>query len=431
LLVALNGRPWTASKRVGRALLGLSAALVALLGWARGTQDAAAYGDTRILSIVHAHTNESATVTFRRNGRYDSEALSQLNWLLRDWRLDQKTTMEPRLFDILWEVYRESGSREPIVVLSAYRAPQTNAMLRRRSRGVSEHSQHMVGKAMDFRLTDVDMPRVRAIAMRLQHGGVGYYGVSGFLHIDVGSVRAWPRMTYEQLARLFPDGKTVHLPPNGKPLARYEEARAEILARGGAVKSYEPAGGDDGAGGRRSLWAMLFGGADEDSEYYNSTERSRPPGFRLPWQRAPEAAQTPPQPAQEPASTVLAFAPMPPRRPDEITGTTLALAPLPPTRPVEFASLRGSVPDMAPRPGPAPEDRAALRALFVAAASRAEAAPAPRIATSRARPEPVAPGGLLAELGPALNLGFSPTPPADLTTVAFTGPAVKPLPVLR
>ena len=65
--------------------------------------------------------------------------------------------------------------------------------------------------------------------MKLQYGGVGYYASSAFVHVDTGSVRAWPRMTQHQLARLFPDGKTLHLPSNGKPLAGYELAKAEIL----------------------------------------------------------------------------------------------------------------------------------------------------------------------------------------------------------
>ena len=96
------------------------------------------------------------TVTFRRDGRYDEQALAQLNWLLRDWRTDEPIKMDPRLFDILWELYREVGSREPVNIISAYRSPDTNGMLRRRSSGVSEHSQHMLGKAMDIRLPDVD-----------------------------------------------------------------------------------------------------------------------------------------------------------------------------------------------------------------------------------------------------------------------------------
>ena len=447
--------------RTLRAGLGLAAAAVALVAGVRGTQDAIANGDTRTLTFVHAHTGEGATVTFRRNGRYDSEALNQLNWLLRDWRLDQPAKMDPRLFDIVWEVHRESGSREAVHVLSAYRAPETNAMLRRRSRGVSQHSQHMAGKAMDFRLPDSDMARVRAIAMRLQHGGVGYYPASNFVHVDSGSVRAWPRMSYEQLARLFPDGKTVHLPSKGKPLARYEEARAEILSRGGAVGG-TPTEADDGGGSRRSLWATLFGGGDEDNEYYGDAERRRlvgartatayapgsgdrtqvaaaeaspASGFRFPWQRAP-AEQTPAPRRDaallpEPLETA-SLPPMPPRRPDEVAFAFDV--PIPPMRPVELASL-GPAPASG-RLGPAQDDRSALKALFVAAATPtqppAAAQPAP-VATSRATPRPIPRGGssLLADLGPALNLRFSSAPTGDLVATAFTGPAVKPLPVLR
>ena len=96
--------------------------------------------------------SESLTITFRRNGQYDPRALEQLNWFLRDWRLDEPTQMDPRLFDTLWEVHREVGSSEAIHVNSAYRSPHTNAMLRRRSSAVAKNSQHMRGKAMDFYL---------------------------------------------------------------------------------------------------------------------------------------------------------------------------------------------------------------------------------------------------------------------------------------
>ena len=107
------------------AFLGGFTALVATTG---GTQDAVANGDTRTLSFLHTHTGESASVTFRRDGRYDDAALKQLNWLLRDWRVEKPAEMDPRLFDILWEVYREVGSHQPINVVSAYRSPETNAM---------------------------------------------------------------------------------------------------------------------------------------------------------------------------------------------------------------------------------------------------------------------------------------------------------------
>jgi uncharacterized protein YcbK (DUF882 family) len=253
--------------RISGLVLALSAALsffpVSLEG-------ADANGDTRTISIFNVHTNESGTVTFKRNGVYDAEGLKQLSWLLRDWRRDEPTAMSPRLFDILWEVHQESGSQEAFHAVSGYRSPETNAMLRRSSHLVAEHSQHTLGKAMDSFLPDVPIERMREIAMHLQQGGVGYYPTSGspFVHIDAGSVRSWPRMTREQLARLFPDGKTVHLPADGHPLPGYEEAKAEILAAGGTVAGYTAFAEADlvSSGHHKSLWAALFGGADEDED---------------------------------------------------------------------------------------------------------------------------------------------------------------------
>jgi len=193
------------------------------------TQNAIANGDTRTISLYHTHSGESIKATFRVNGQYDPNALQKLNHFLRDWRNDDSIKMDPRLFDVVWETYRESGSQEPIHIVSAYRSPQTNAMLRRRSKAVAEYSQHMLGKAMDMHYTDVPMSRVREIAMRLQRGGVGYYPTAGspFVHLDVGSVRAWPRMNYDQLARLFPDGKTVHLAANGLTVFDVQTSRME------------------------------------------------------------------------------------------------------------------------------------------------------------------------------------------------------------
>ena len=243
--------------------------MLCALAVTRGTQDAVANGDTRTISIQHMHTKELTTVTYRRDGRYDSSALEKLNWALRDWRLDEPTKMDPRLFDAAWEVHRAVGSSEPIHVVSAYRSPQTNSMLRNRSRGVAKHSQHMHGKAMDFFLPDVSPTRVRETGMRLQRGGVGYYpgAHTPFIHLDVGSVRSWPRMSRDQLVRLFPDGRTVHLPSNGGAMEGYEIAKAEIIARGGSVAGSGAADIDEGAiiqGNRRSLWASLFGGDEEE-----------------------------------------------------------------------------------------------------------------------------------------------------------------------
>lgn len=247
----------------------------------RGTQDAVANGDTRTITIRHMHTKEDTTVTFKRDGRYVSEALDKLNWALRDWRIDEPIRMDPRLFDLAWEVQREVGSEEPFHVVSAYRSPGTNSMLRRRSRAVAKNSQHMLGKAMDFYLPDTPTVKIREAGMRLQRGGVGFYpgAHTPFVHLDAGSVRSWPRMTRDQLVRLFPDEKTVHLPADGQPLAGYELAKADVLARGGSVAGFASAELDEGAvisSGRKSLWASLFGGDDEEADARPTRGRSGP-----------------------------------------------------------------------------------------------------------------------------------------------------------
>lgn len=245
------------------------ASLAVLFVSSRSTQDAVANGDTRSITIQHLHTKEVTTVTFRRDGRYVGEALDKLNHALRDWRNDDTIKMDPRLFDIAWEVHREVGSSSPFHVVSAYRSPGTNAMLRRRSRGVAKHSQHMEGKAMDFYLSDASSSQVRAVGMKLQRGGVGFYPTANtpFIHLDVGSVRSWPRMPRDQLARLFPSGNTVHIAADGRPLEGYEVAKAQILARGGSVGGFGSTDFDEGAimqGSRKSLWASLFGWNEEE-----------------------------------------------------------------------------------------------------------------------------------------------------------------------
>jgi len=233
----------------------------------RPTQDVVAQGATRTLTIYHAHTKEQETVTYKEYGSYSSAGLQKLNWLLRDWRQDEPTRMDPALFDILWEVQRAAGSTAPIHVVSAYRSPGTNAMLARRSRGVAKNSQHMSGRAMDFAMPDVPISKVRDIGLRLQAGGVGYYPNANnpWVHLDTGGVRHWPKVSREYLVRLFPDEKTVHIPADGKPLAGFEAARAIIEARGGSVSS----GYIDIAEGRatgKSLFQILFGGGEEDED---------------------------------------------------------------------------------------------------------------------------------------------------------------------
>ncbi|WP_244616141.1 DUF882 domain-containing protein [Rhizobium sp. RU20A] len=232
-----------------------------------------AAGQTRTLKLYFVHTGEKAAITFKRNGRYDRKGLQQINRFLRDWRRNEPTNMDPRLFDLVWEVYQAAGAKDYIHVVSAYRSPATNNMLRSRSRGVAKKSQHMLGKAMDFYIPGVKLAKLRELGIRFQVGGVGYYPTSGspFVHMDVGGVRAWPRMTRQELTRVFPDGKTMHIPSDGKPLPGYAQAVADYKKRVGANAIQVAGGGATGEGDVQkkrpgNLFAMLFGGGDEDEE---------------------------------------------------------------------------------------------------------------------------------------------------------------------
>jgi uncharacterized protein YcbK (DUF882 family) len=181
------------------------AAIVLMLG-SRGLETAVANGDTRTITLHHIHTNEDITITFKRDGRYDEEALKKLNWFVRDWRKEEATNMDPRLFDLVWEASREVGGDKAIHVVCGYRSPATNAMLRARSSGVAKFSQHPLGKAMDFFIPGASLEELRNVGLRLQRGGVGYYPTSGspFVHLDVGNVRHWgPAIGEAEMARIM------------------------------------------------------------------------------------------------------------------------------------------------------------------------------------------------------------------------------------
>lgn len=204
--------------------------LFAILGSA-----ATAMAEDRALKLYFTHTGEKATITYKRNGRFDPKGMDKVNRLLRDWRRNEPARMDPRLLDLVWEVYDRSGASGYIHIVSAYRSPATNNMLRSRSRstGVAKNSQHTLGKAMDFFIPGVKLSTVRAIAMQMQVGGVGYYPTSGspFVHLDVGNVRAWPRMSRKELARIFPNGRTMHLASDGSSLPGYAQAVADYKKR--------------------------------------------------------------------------------------------------------------------------------------------------------------------------------------------------------
>ncbi|RUW22661.1 DUF882 domain-containing protein, partial [Mesorhizobium sp. M1E.F.Ca.ET.041.01.1.1] len=235
-----------------------------------GFLSAAASGakaEVRTLKLYHLHTHEKAEIVYKRNGRYDPEGLRKINIILRDWRRNEPTKMDPRLLDLVWEAYRESGSSDYIQVVCGYRSPSTNALLRSRSRGVAEKSQHMLGKAMDFYIPGVPLKKLRNIGLKMQGGGVGYYPSSGspFVHMDVGNVRHWPGISRQELVSLFPNGKTLHVPSDGRPLPGYEQAMAAYKARKGSgtpnIELASAGGSSKRSGGLLAAW--FGGGADE------------------------------------------------------------------------------------------------------------------------------------------------------------------------
>ncbi|GEO86088.1 hypothetical protein GCM10007920_19620 [Ciceribacter naphthalenivorans] len=298
---------------------------------------ASASAETRSLKIHFVHTGEKAEIVFKRNGRYDPKGLKQLSYLVRDWRRNEPTRMDPRLFDLVWEVYRRAGGSGYINVVSGYRSPATNAMLRSRSKGVAKESQHMKGTAMDFYIPGVQLKTLREIGMKLQAGGVGYYpsSRSPFVHMDVAGVRAWPRMSRQELVRLFPDGKTVHIPSDGKPLPGYQQALADYKKRLGSNQILI-AEDKSGRGKRKNLLAMLFGGGDEDEDEDVGVPSERPSIVQ--------------QPVVTAAQPVMVATAAPPPRQAELTMPTQNLA------------LNAPVP--AARPSLAPADNSLAVALY-------------------------------------------------------------------
>jgi hypothetical protein len=276
---------------------------------------------------------------------------------------------------------------------------------------VARNSQHTLGKAIDFYIPGVPLETLRATAMRLQGGGVGYYPTSGspFVHLDVGNVRAWPRMTREQLVKLFPDGRTVHLPTDGTPLPGYELAQAD-LERGHRTVA---------APQKRSLLAALFGRRDKDAEEAddNTTARESAPASRSVSAAKPEANK----PAT-PVRVQLASAAEP------VVSAQPVAVPLPPRRPIYQVAAAESRPAPASAP-PASAPRAAapmqlaslspneivnMRGLWDntgdAVAATSPAAETNALSVSSARRIQTAPEGreVTASIGPFPNLDRVP-----------------------
>ncbi len=147
--------------------------------------------ETKHLSFYHMHTNERLDIVYFENGEYVQPALEKINRYLGDFRSGDMTAMDPGLLDLIYDIRETLGSRGTYEVISAYRSPKTNEILRATGGGVARNSQHLLGTAIDVRLEDIPIEVLRDAALSMQRGGVGFYKKSNFVHIDTGRVRRW------------------------------------------------------------------------------------------------------------------------------------------------------------------------------------------------------------------------------------------------
>jgi uncharacterized protein YcbK (DUF882 family) len=168
------------------------AAVAAIAPWARRVgADGGPESEPRALGFRNLHTGESIDVVYRSDGELDHGALREIAWILRDFRTGEARPIDQRLLDLLWRLRTALDTTEPYEVISGYRSPRTNAMLRRQGRGVSRISLHMQAMAIDVRVPGRSLTAVREAARALRSGGVGYYPASDFVHVDVGRLRYW------------------------------------------------------------------------------------------------------------------------------------------------------------------------------------------------------------------------------------------------
>ena len=147
--------------------------------------------EVRRVAVHNLHTGDKLDAVYFESGKYVPDALAEAMRVLRDWRNGEEHVMDPRLFDVLHRLGGKVEARAPFQIISGYRSPKTNAMMHERSHGVAAHSQHMLGKALDIRVDGVQLADLHKAALGLGAGGVGFYPVSNFVHVDVGPVRTW------------------------------------------------------------------------------------------------------------------------------------------------------------------------------------------------------------------------------------------------
>lgn len=167
---------------------GLGLAAIAAPAWAQRSLD---IWEPRRAVLNNLHTGESFNEVYYANGSYLPDALAEATRVMRDWRTGDEHFIDPTLFDALSALRGRLETPQPYQIISGYRSPKTNAMLRQSDHSVAEHSQHVLGKAIDIRLEGVDLANLKNAALDLGAGGVGYYPRSNFVHVDTGRVRQW------------------------------------------------------------------------------------------------------------------------------------------------------------------------------------------------------------------------------------------------
>ncbi|MGO9453626.1 MAG: DUF882 domain-containing protein [Candidatus Binataceae bacterium] len=188
-----ESRNVTRRRFIGMGLLGAAPILIpgaALAGMHVRASKHVQKAATRALSFYNLHTGESLKTVYWEHGQYVSGALDEINYLLRDYRRDEVKPIDPNLLDLLVALRDRIHSKAHYEVISGYRSPATNAMLHAETEGVSAHSLHVDGRAIDIRIPGRSLGLVRVAALSMQRGGVGYYP-GRFVHVDTGRVRWW------------------------------------------------------------------------------------------------------------------------------------------------------------------------------------------------------------------------------------------------
>ncbi|MBI6629067.1 YcbK family protein [Pontibaca salina] len=186
----------TVQKGVGftrRALLGAFAAtaVTAAPTFANASGFLRGGGDVRRIRMYSGRTGERLDTIYWIDGEYIKDAINEINYFMRDWRTNEVKEVDLRTIDIMTAAHNLMDVHEPYMLLSGYRSPKTNAMLRRRSGGVAKNSLHMTGKAADLRLSSRSVHQMARAAAACRAGGVGRYSRSNFVHMDCGDVRTW------------------------------------------------------------------------------------------------------------------------------------------------------------------------------------------------------------------------------------------------